>query len=65
MNELKKQKNTEIDSLNLMLNELKSSLAESSETLSKLENAKNDVSNKLSAAMGENARLKEECAGKV
>lgn len=65
MDTLKEKNNAQMDSLNLNLNELKSSLAESSEKLSKLENEKNDVSNKFFAAMEEKARMEEEIENQI
>ena len=65
MNTLKEKNNAQMDSLNLNLNELKSSLAESSEKLSKLENEKKDVSNKFFAAMEEKARMEEEIENQI
>ena len=65
MDTLKEKNNAQMDSLNLNLNELKSSLAESSEKFSKLENEKNDVSNKFLAAMEEKARMEEEIENQI
>merc|ERR1712223_1504434 len=64
-NDVKEKNRAEIDAINLVLNETKSSLAESIERASAFEAEKEELAKKLSQAIEKNAKMEKELEGKA
>ena len=62
---MKEKSKSEIEYLNITLDEIKSSLAESNESLSKLEAEKETLTNSLSLARDEKAKIERDLQGTV